>query len=253
MNTTGFESLETPALLLDTARMDRNIERMRARLARHGVAFRPHVKTNKCMEVTQRLLDAGARGITVSTLREAEYFSERGITDILYAVCMSPNKLAHALRLRRQGVRLTVIVDNVEMALQLNPDRLQGGDRLDVLIEIDCDGHRSGVQPEAPELLAIATALQSQGLAVGRPDARWRLLQLPLGSRARGHRRTGARGRRPRCHPPARCGARLSGGERGLHTHRTVCGKPRRRDRSARRRVRVFRSRDGRHRRLPHR
>lgn len=167
MNTTGFESLETPALLLDTARMDGNIERMRARLARHGVALRPHVKTNKCMEVTQRLLDAGARGITVSTLREAEYFSARGITDILYAVCLSPNKLGHALRLRRQGVRLTVIVDSVEMAQQLNPDRLQGGDRLDVLIEIDCDGHRSGVPPEAPELLAIADALQSQGLAVG--------------------------------------------------------------------------------------
>ena len=86
-----------------------------------------------------------------------------------------------------------------------------------------------------------------------RPDARRRLLQLPLGSRARSHRRTGARGRRPRRHPPARRRARLSGGERGLHTHRTVCRKPGRRDRSARRRVRVFRSRDGRHRRLPHR
>lgn len=167
MNTPGFDQLETPALLLDTARMDRNIERMRQRLARHGVAFRPHVKTHKCMEVTQRLLDAGARGITVSTLREAEYFSQRGIKDILYAVCLSPNKLAHALRLRAQGVRLTVIVDNVAMAQQLNPGQLQGEDRLEVLIEIDSDGHRSGVQPEAPELLAIAEALQAQGLAVG--------------------------------------------------------------------------------------
>lgn len=167
MNTPGFDQLETPALLLDTARMDRNIERMRQRMARHGVAFRPHVKTHKCMEVTQRLLDAGARGITVSTLREAEYFSQRGIKDILYAVCLSPNKLAHALRLRAQGVRLTVIVDNVAMAQQLNPGQLQGEDRLEVLIEIDSDGHRSGVQPEAPELLAIADALQAQGLTVG--------------------------------------------------------------------------------------
>lgn len=166
MNTPGFDQLETPALLLDTARMDRNIERMRQRMARHGVAFRPHVKTHKCMEVTQRLLDAGARGITVSTLREAEYFSQRGIKDILYAVCLSPNKLAHALRLRAQGVRLTVIVDNVAMAQQLNPGQLQGEDRLEVLIEIDSDGHRSGVQPEAPELLAIADALQAQGLTV---------------------------------------------------------------------------------------
>lgn len=159
-------ALETPALLLDASKMDRNIERMRARLARHKVSFRPHVKTNKCMQVTQRLLDAGATAITVSTLREAEYFSSHGVTDILYAVSMSPNKLSHALRLRVSGVKLAVIVDNIEMALQLNPGRLSGADCLDVLIEIDSDGHRSGVAPEAPELLEIAKALRSVGLEV---------------------------------------------------------------------------------------
>lgn len=162
-----FSQLETPALLLDVARMDRNIARMLGRMAGHAVAFRPHVKTNKCMEVTQRLLDAGARGITVSTLKEAEYFSQRGISDILYAVCLSPNKLEHALRLRAQGVRLKVIVDSVEMAQQLNPSRLQDADRLEVWIEIDTDGHRSGVLPDAPELLTIADALRAQGLDVG--------------------------------------------------------------------------------------
>ena len=167
MNTTAFDTLETPALLLDTVRMDRNIERMRERMRRHGVHFRPHVKTNKCMQVTQRLLDAGARGITVSTLREAEYFSAQGVNDILYAVCMSPNKLAHALRLRASGVRLSVIVDSVEMARQLNPQGLTGEARLDMLIEIDSDGHRSGVQPGSADLLAIADALRSQGLEVG--------------------------------------------------------------------------------------
>ena len=167
MNTTGFDSLETPALLLDTVSMDRNIERMRERISRHGVHFRPHVKTNKCIEVTQRLLDAGARGITVSTLREAEYFSAQGIKDILYAVCLSPNKLNHALRLRQSGVRLSVIIDNVEMARRINPQGLTGDARLEVLIEIDSDGHRSGVQPGSAELLAIAEALQLQGMEVG--------------------------------------------------------------------------------------
>lgn len=167
MNTTGFDALETPALLLDTVRMDGNIERMRERMSRHGVHFRPHVKTNKCMAVTQRLLDAGARGITVSTLREAEYFSAQGIKDILYAVCLSPNKLDHALRLRQSGVKLSVIIDNVEMAQRINPQGLSDNARLEVLIEIDSDGHRSGVQPGSAELLAIAEALQSQGMEVG--------------------------------------------------------------------------------------
>ena len=163
----SLAQLETPALLLDVGQMDRNIERMRAQVAQHQVAFRPHVKTNKCMDVTQRLLDAGATGITVSTLREADYFGAQGVRDVLYAVSMSPNKLDHALRLRASGMKLTVIVDNVEMALQLNPGRLSGVARLDVLIEIDSDGHRSGVTPEAAELLDIAQALRSVGLDVG--------------------------------------------------------------------------------------
>jgi D-serine deaminase-like pyridoxal phosphate-dependent protein len=158
--------LETPALLLDAGQMDRNITRMFSTLARHQVSFRPHVKTNKSMQVTQRLLDAGARAITVSTLREAEYFSAHGIKDILYAVSMSPNKLTHALTLRASGAKLAVIVDNVEMALQLNPNKAGGSDQLGVLIEIDSDGHRSGVQPEADLLLDIAAALRSTGIEV---------------------------------------------------------------------------------------
>ena len=160
------DQIETPALLLDEVRMERNIERMRSRLRRHGVRFRPHVKTNKCIEVTRRMVGAENGSITVSTLREAEYFSAHGIRDILYAVCLSPNKLDHALRLRRSGVKLSVIVDNVDMASRLNPYRATGADRLDVLIEIDSDGHRSGVKSDAPELLDIATALRDQGLEV---------------------------------------------------------------------------------------
>ena len=53
-----LEQLETPALILDEARMDRNIERMRSHLRRLGVSFRPHVKTNKCIDVARRLMEA---------------------------------------------------------------------------------------------------------------------------------------------------------------------------------------------------
>ena len=166
MTSQSLAELETPALLLDAAQMDRNIERMYSTLARHQVSFRPHVKTNKCIQVTQRLLDAGAKSITVSTLREAEYFSGYGIRDILYAVSMSPNKLTHALKLRQSGVKLAVIVDNVAMALQLNPHMADPSEQLKVLIEIDSDGHRSGVQPDAPLLLDIAAALRSTGIEV---------------------------------------------------------------------------------------
>ena len=97
--------LETPLLLLDEAQMQRNIDRMQARMDALRVRFRPHVKTSKCMEVVRRQIDAGARGITVSTLKEAERFFAEGVDDILYAVAIAPAKLDHALRLARQGLR----------------------------------------------------------------------------------------------------------------------------------------------------
>ena len=88
-NTSPY-ALETPALLLDTARMERNIARMKTQLSRLGVAFRPHVKTNKCIEVARRLMNTPEGPITVSTLHEAEYFAANGVHDMLYAVAIAP-------------------------------------------------------------------------------------------------------------------------------------------------------------------
>ncbi|HEX8379863.1 MAG TPA: DSD1 family PLP-dependent enzyme, partial [Allosphingosinicella sp.] len=76
--------LQTPALVVDRARLVRNIERMRARLASLGVPLRPHVKTAKSIDVIRLAVEGQPGGITVSTLREAEYFLAHGFTDILY-------------------------------------------------------------------------------------------------------------------------------------------------------------------------
>ena len=98
--------LDTPAALIDVRRMQTNITRMQFRMDALGVKFRPHVKTSKCLPVVRAQLEAGARGITVSTLKEAEEFFATGIDDILYAVCISPDKLPRALALRRKGCDL---------------------------------------------------------------------------------------------------------------------------------------------------
>ena len=100
----SMEQLETPALLLDEARMERNIERMREQVRKLGVTFRPHVKTHKCIEVARRMMETPEGPITVSTLKEAEYFAQQGVKDILYAVCISPNKLDHVAALQDRGV-----------------------------------------------------------------------------------------------------------------------------------------------------
>ncbi|KQP15155.1 alanine racemase [Pseudorhodoferax sp. Leaf267] len=152
--------LETPVLLLDEARMDRNIARMQSRMDALGVRFRPHAKTSKCPAVVQRQLAAGARGITVSTLKEAERFFAAGVQDILYAVAIVPGKFDHALRLCRQGLQLTLLVESVAAAQQLSQFGAAHGQVFDVLIEVDTDGHRSGIAPGDPLLLDIAAALQ---------------------------------------------------------------------------------------------
>ena len=111
-----FSSVPTPAALVDEACLARNIERMHRQIDRLGVGFRPHVKTAKCIEVARRQEQAGGRGITVSTLKEAEQFFAAGYDDILYAVCIAPARLGQAAALRERGCRLTIVVDSLAAA-----------------------------------------------------------------------------------------------------------------------------------------
>ncbi|WP_229411045.1 MULTISPECIES: DSD1 family PLP-dependent enzyme [unclassified Massilia] len=155
---------ETPVLLLDRQRMERNIARMRGHLSALGVRMRPHVKTNKCLEVARRIAGAESGPITVSTLREAQFFLQHGFTDILYAVAIAPNKFAQAARLMRMGASLTLILDSMETATQLADHAIAEGLGFDVLLEIDCDGHRSGLAPDSPLIVAIAMELRRGGI-----------------------------------------------------------------------------------------
>lgn len=161
-----LRKLETPALVLDQQKMNGNIARMRGHLAQLGVAFRPHVKTSKSIDVVRRTIGAESGRITVSTLKEAEYFAGYGFTDILYAVGITPNKFQHVFELRARGVALTVILDSVEVAEALAAYATERNAAVDVMIEIDCDGHRSGVQPGSDDLIHIAQRLAAGKLTV---------------------------------------------------------------------------------------
>jgi len=155
-----MNEIETPALILDAAKVQRNCTRMRERLAAHGVRLRPHVKTAKNVEVARLALGAPMGQITVSTLREAEYFIAHGFTDILYAVGMVPGKLEHGARLARNGVRLGVIVDSIEAAHAVaGAAAAHPESAIRALIEIDSDGHRAGIRPGDPRLVEVARAL----------------------------------------------------------------------------------------------
>ena len=155
--------IETPAALIDEARMAGNIARLQTRMAGLGVRLRPHVKTSKSIEVARRQQEAGAAGITVSTLKEAEQFFAAGFADILYAVCIAPEKLDRALALRRRGCALILLVDSTAAAEAVVAKGRAEKHVFEVMIEIDSDGHRSGVQPESADLIAIGKLLHEGG------------------------------------------------------------------------------------------
>lgn len=161
---TRLGDLETPCLILDVDRMGRNVARLRARLGPLGVTLRPHLKTGKSVEVARRVMDSAEGPATVSTLKEAELFAASGVRDIIYAVGIAPSKLPKVLDLRRQGVNLAVVLDTVEQAQAVAVASRDAGDAIPALIEIDCDGHRSGVLPtDAERLIAIGKALSDGG------------------------------------------------------------------------------------------
>jgi D-serine deaminase-like pyridoxal phosphate-dependent protein len=151
-----MRDLTTPAFLLDVERVQRNCDRMREKAYASGVAFRPHVKTHKTIEIG-RMQHGGRTGpITVSTLAEAEFFADAGFDDITYAVPISPEKLPRAAALAKRIVRLNVLIDS-ERALRAIE---ASGFEFDVLLKIDCGYHRAGVDPDDPDSERLAIAMR---------------------------------------------------------------------------------------------
>lgn len=154
-----LRDMPTPCLLLDRDRLLRNLARMRGDCARLGVAFRPHMKTAKSIEVARLALGGVPGGIpggiTVSTLAEAEHFAAHGLRDMLYAVGIAPQKLDRIARLNDAGADIAVITDDPGAASAIaahpRPPR--------TLIEVDTGEHRGGLAPGGPALLEVAWRL----------------------------------------------------------------------------------------------
>lgn len=152
-----IDGLVTPALLLDRAKLDRNIMRLADRARKLGVVLRPHMKTAKSIDVAQRVFPTEPGPITVSTIAEAEYFASHGYRDMTYAVGLSPASALRAAELcRRTGVDLKLLLDTVEQADALADVRQATGITPSVFIELDCDDHRGGLKPDDPKLIEVA-------------------------------------------------------------------------------------------------
>ncbi len=145
-----LDQLDTPVLVADLDAVERNISRMQRYCDEHGLALRPHVKTHKLPEIAQLQVQAGARGITCQKLGEAEVFVDAGFDDILISFpLIGPAKIAR-LRALAERARVCVAVDSDE-----GLDAVAGVD-VDVLVECDTGGGRTGVQ--SPEVAARLAA-----------------------------------------------------------------------------------------------
>ena len=117
------------------------------------------MKTAKSIEVARCALAGNFGGVTVSTLKEAEYFAEHGIRDITYAVSIMPDKLPRIARLIHAGVQLSVMTDNVSIAQEISRRAVELGIVLDVLIELDSGEKRAGLMPESAEVAELGRVI----------------------------------------------------------------------------------------------
>jgi len=140
----------TPALLLDLDAFEANLACMVEHVHRSGKALRPHAKAHKCVEIAKRQLAAGACGVCVATLAEAELMSQGGISGLLLTSPVAdPAKIA-----RISATGAMVVVDHVQQVEWYQ----SAGRKLDVLVDLDVGDHRTGARSLA-QALEIAEAV----------------------------------------------------------------------------------------------
>jgi len=157
---TPLAHLDTPALILEMAPFERNIERLQSAVRGSGARVRPHAKSHKCVEIARRQLKAGAIGICCQKVSEAEPFVEAGVRDVLIT-----NEVIGEAKVRRladlaQHARIGVCVDDARNVAELSVAAQHARVVLDVLVEIDVGGNRCGVSP-GDEAVQLALAIKN--------------------------------------------------------------------------------------------
>jgi D-serine deaminase-like pyridoxal phosphate-dependent protein len=156
------DQLDTPALCIDRAALDRNIQRVVAVCRQHGIDWRPHAKGHKSPHIATLQRGAGAIGVTCAKLGEAEVMSHAGIDDILIAnQIVGPAKLRRLVELGPQR-RPMVCVDHRDQVAALS--EAAAGTNVRLLLEVDIGLNRAGVAPGEPAVELARQVARSPGL-----------------------------------------------------------------------------------------
>lgn len=180
--------LDTPALLVDLSKLERNIATMRRIIVTEaGIGWRPHTKAIKTPALARKLLDAGARGVTCAKVGEAEVLAEGGIRDILIAnQIVGAEKMARLATLRQRADPI-VAVDSEAHVTALAEVGRRAGAPLRVVVEVNIAMNRAGVEPGEPAValarrVSARAELQFAGL-MGWEGGRLASIADPAGKR----------------------------------------------------------------------
>jgi 3-hydroxy-D-aspartate aldolase len=150
--------IPTPALVLDLDAFEWNLKRMATRVKEFGKSLRPHAKAHKCVEIAKRQLAAGACGICIATLAEAELMSAAGVGGLLLTSPVAdPLKIG---RIVQTGAM--IVVDHVQQVAWFEEAAQNANRKIDVLIDLDVGDHRTGT-PSIEQALDIARAVDRAG------------------------------------------------------------------------------------------
>lgn len=153
-------NLETPCLVLDMDVLERNLQKMQTAIDRAGKNLRPHVKTHKCSALAKRQIEAGAIGVCVAKVSEAEVLVKAGLDRILITgPIVTPGKVQRLVNLLIAAPSLKVVIDHPKSVVLLDAALRARGLSMDVLLDVDVGLNRTGVRPS--DALSLAKQIVS--------------------------------------------------------------------------------------------
>ena len=155
----------TPALVVDPAGLQRNLQRLADYFADRPCKLRPHFKSHKCVTLARQQLEAGSiTGITCAKLTEAEALKAGGVGDILIANQIIGAAKAQRLADMNRTATVRCCVDSAANVAELGVAAREAGVQIGVLVEVDIGRHRCGVDPGAPAVALAERVTDTDGL-----------------------------------------------------------------------------------------
>ncbi len=161
MNT--IHTIPTPAVVIDEQIAMRNVRKLASYAAKHHLNLRPHTKTHKSVHMARAQLAAGAAGLTVAKVGEAEVMIEAG-SDILIAYPALDAARTGRIAQLAKGRTVRLAVDSAVASETLGAAARSAGVRLGILVDVDTGFHRTGVQSPEAALALAQTVDRTSGL-----------------------------------------------------------------------------------------